>query len=147
MKSVIKILLPVSLGMVLAHAETPTFQHVIIIVQENRTPDNLFYGLCSPPYGSAATCSTTPSGSQYDIQTTNWLNNASHTGVTQPGPAPLASKFDLNHTHSAFLAMCDVDKKTGACKMGGASGVPCTPAANCPKTPQFKYVDNSAGIV
>ena len=26
-------------------------QHIVIIFQENRTPDNLFQGLCIPPYG------------------------------------------------------------------------------------------------
>ncbi|MBV9442959.1 MAG: hypothetical protein JO217_09705 [Acidobacteriaceae bacterium] len=42
---------------------TSPFQHIVVIFQENRTPDNLFYGLCSPPYGRAASCSTTPDSS------------------------------------------------------------------------------------
>ena len=50
-----------------------TFKHVVIIFQENRTPDNLFYGLCLPPYGTASSCSTTPGPKQYDIQTDGWL--------------------------------------------------------------------------
>lgn len=42
-----------SCGPVLAvDAQIARFQHVVI-VQENRTPDNLFQGLCTPPYGSA----------------------------------------------------------------------------------------------
>src|SRR5580693_2867345 len=42
--------------------------HVVIIFQENRTPDNLFQGLCLPPNGSSSSCnSTSPSASQYDI--------------------------------------------------------------------------------
>src|SRR5262249_33108183 len=27
------------------------FKHVVVIFQENRTPDNLFQGLCHPPFG------------------------------------------------------------------------------------------------
>jgi phospholipase C len=147
MKSVIKIFLPLSLGIVVGHAETPTFQHVIVIVQENRTPDNLFQGLCAPPYGTAASCSVTPNASQYDIQTANWTNSKSKTGVTQPTPLLLASKADMSHTHSAFVSMCDADPKTGKCRMDGTSGVPCTPAGSCPKNAGYQYVDNSTGIV
>ena len=36
----------VSLGAILADAQS--FQHVVVIFQENRTPDNLFQGLCGP---------------------------------------------------------------------------------------------------
>jgi len=43
-------------------------QHVVIIFQENRTPDNLFQGLCLPPNGNPSNCnSTNPTASQYDI--------------------------------------------------------------------------------
>jgi len=34
-------------------AQIPRFQHVVVIFQENRTCDNLFQGLCTPPFGSA----------------------------------------------------------------------------------------------
>ena len=77
-----------------AFAQIPNFQHVIVIVQENRTPDNLFQGLCIPPYGSKNLCSTRPTASQYDIQTSNWLNKSSSTGVTQPSTVALANKYD-----------------------------------------------------
>ena len=40
------LLLLASLSATLAYAQT-TFQHIIVIVQENRTPDNLFQGLCA----------------------------------------------------------------------------------------------------
>src|SRR5258708_141529 len=50
------------------------FKHVIVIFQENRTPDNLFQGLCTPPFGTAGSCSTTPSATQYNIATKNWLD-------------------------------------------------------------------------
>lgn len=67
-----------------ARAANASFTHVIIIVQENRTPDNLFQGLCAPPYGSPSRCSTTPGPMQYDIQTGSWADNAAPGGTIQP---------------------------------------------------------------
>ena len=49
MKSTVKTLLLLALATatpVLTHAQISNFQHVVIIDQENRTPDNLFQGLC-----------------------------------------------------------------------------------------------------
>jgi phospholipase C len=135
----------VGAGALAALAQIPNFQHVVVIVQENRTPDNLFQGLCVPPYGSANLCSTSPTASQYDIQTGNWLNKKSSTGVTQPSTVALANKYDLSHAHSAFTAMCDADPLTGACRMDGAGSVSCS--GRCPAKPQFRFVDNSTAIL
>jgi phospholipase C len=127
-----------------ASAQISSFQHIVVIVQENRTPDNLFQGLCSPPYGSAKTCSVTPSASQYDIQTANWLDKTSATGVTQPGTIALANNYDLSHAHTAFTSMCNLDS-TGACKMDGAASIACS--GTCLPKPQFRYVMNAVGIL
>ena len=145
MKFIAGTLLLVGAGTIGAFAQIPGFQHVVVIVQENRTPDNLFQGLCVPPYGSANPCSTSPTASQYDIQTGNWLNKKSSTGVTQPSTVALANKYDLSHAHSAFTVMCDADSLTGACKMDGAGSVACS--GRCPTKPQFRFVDNSTGIL
>jgi phospholipase C len=144
MRLTASILVLAAAGATAASAQITAFQHVIVIVQENRTPDNLFYSLCLPPYGSAATCSGTPTASQYDIQTGNWLDKTSSTGVTQPSTVALANQYDLSHAHSAFTAQCDADA-TGACKMDGSAGVKCS--GTCPTKPQFRYVDNSKGVV
>jgi phospholipase C len=130
---------------VLAQAQITSFQHVVVIVQENRTPDNLFYGLCVTPRGAVDRCSTTPNGSQYNIQTRNWLDKNSPTGVTQPGPVALANKYDLSHAHTAFVSMCDVNSG-GACKMDGANDIKCTGTCTDAK-PQFKFVDNSKNLL
>jgi phospholipase C len=92
-----KSVLPILLGTIVAAAQPANFQHVVVIFQENRTPDNLFQGLCTGPFGSADSCSTTPSASQYNIQTSNWLDKTSPTGITQPALVPLANKYDLRH--------------------------------------------------
>ncbi|HKD21673.1 MAG TPA: alkaline phosphatase family protein [Rhizomicrobium sp.] len=125
-----------------AYGQITKFTHIIVVVQENRTPDNLFQGLCKPPYGTAASCSTTPSATQYDILTNNWVDGAS---TVTPGTVPLAGPYDLGHSHGSWVSMCDLT--AGACKMDGAAKIVCGPTASCPTTPQFRYVDNSAGIV
>ncbi|MGA8149511.1 MAG: alkaline phosphatase family protein [Terriglobales bacterium] len=127
-----------------AHAQIFNFRHIVVIVQENRTPDNLFQGLCVPPYGGNGSCSTAPTGSQYDVQTRNWLDKKVSGGVIQPGTVPLANNYDLSHTHPAFTAMCDATG-SGVCRMDGAAGVHCS--GTCPGKPQFRYVDNSSGIL
>ena len=134
------------LGCSFAHAQTqiatiPHFQHVVVIFQENRTPDNLFQGLCT----STSKCSTTPTTSQYNIQTSKWLDNTSPGGVIQPGTVKLDNVYDLSHSHTAWVAQCDLDPATGKCKMDGAAGVRCS--GTCPAHPQFKFVDNSTGIL
>jgi len=126
--------------------------NVVIIFQENRTPDNLFQGLCIAPYGSPSACSTTPTATQYNIQTSNWLNNQSSTGVTQPGVIDLGTSgndnspdyYDLSHAHSAFVEMCDLNTTTNTCAMDGAAQIECTVNSGspaCPTDPQYFYVD------
>jgi phospholipase C len=139
-----------SMGPLLAHAQAPQiervrvspFKHVIVIFQENRTPDNLFQGLCGPPYGTTDSCSTTPANGQYNIQMSNWADKSSPNGTIQPALVRLANHYDLSHAHSAFTKMCDADP-SGTCKMDGAGGVACS--GTCLTQPQFRYVDNSAG--
>jgi phospholipase C len=129
-------------------------QHVVIIFQENRTPDNLFQGLCIAPYGSPSACATNAGPTQYEIQTSNWLNGQASGGVTQPGMIDLGTvgfggnpdNYDLSHAHSAFVDMCDLNPATGACAMDGANLIPysCTAGTvNCPPpaNPGFMYVD------
>ena len=115
------------------------FKHVVVIFQENRTPDNLFQGLCHPPFGHRHSCSTTPTARQYNISTTGWLDKNSPTGVTDPEPVPLGNTYDLSHAHAAFLSMY------AGGRMDGAGDIHC--AGTCPTTPQFKFVDNSTRIL
>ena len=136
----------VCLAMTAANAQIQQFQHIVVIVQENRTPDNLFQGLCVPPYGSNNSCSTTPGLNQYNIQTNNWLDNATFKRVIQPLPVELANQYDLSHAYSAFVAQCDgKSSPAGRCKMDGGAHVTCS--GTCPSQPQFRYVDNSTGIL
>jgi len=126
-----------------ASAQITSFQHIILIVQENRTPDNLFQGLCTTP----SACSNRPGPGQYNIQTTGWLDKTSPTGTTNPHANPLGLGYDLRHRHSAFVAMCDLNVY-GACAMDGAANEQCLPYTQpCPKKAPFGFVDNSTGAV
>ncbi len=128
------------------NAQIPHFQHVIIVVQENRTPDNLFQGLCAPPYGTPDSCSTSPGANQYNIQTSKWRDSTTARGYTQPQLVALGAQYDLDHSHLGYIQMCDnLFALNVPCRMDGAAKVPC--AGTCPSKPQFRYVDNSTGAL
>jgi phospholipase C len=141
MKSIVKyILVLASIGTALVHAQIASFKHVVIIFQENRTPDNLFQGLCT----TASACSITPTGKQYNIQTKDWKDKTSPGKIIQPMPVVLANTYDLSHAHSAWVAECDKDT-SGTCLMDGAAGVSCS--GTCLTQPQFRFAtgDSTAG--
>jgi phospholipase C len=106
-------------------------QHIVVIFQENRTPDNLFQdpvligrGADIASSGLNSTGQTIPL-SPIDLGTT--------------GSSP--QNYDLSHAHAAFDSMYDGGK------MDGANLIPCTPAAACPPNahpnPQYMYVKPS----
>jgi phospholipase C len=97
-------------------ATTPRkIQHVVIIFQENRTPDNLFHGLPNADIANFG------------------LNS---TGEVVPlTPVSLAAPYDLDHSHKAFLQMYHGGK------MDGGDQVRCV--GICGSNPQFKYVSPS----
>jgi len=96
-------------------------KHVVIIFQENRTPDNLFQDQVLIGRGA----DIVQSGTNSQAQTVSLV------------PIGLATNFDLSHSHDSFYAMYDSGK------MDGADRVPCVPAANCPANPQFTFVQTS----
>jgi len=96
-------------------------QHVVVIFQENRTPDNLFHDL---PGADIADQGVNSKGQTISLT-----------------PISLANDYDLSHTHGAFVKMYDGGKMDGADKIG----VSCAQnATDCPPpNPQFKYVNPS----
>src|SRR5271165_1709692 len=115
----------------LAVTTTALIQHVVIIFQENRTPDNLFQDPVLITRGAAIASSGLSSSGPVTLQ-----------------PTTLGIDYDLSHKHDAFTAMCDLDPTTNTCQMDGADqiAISCSQGAtNCPPpNPQFYYVDNSA---
>ncbi len=94
---------------------SPKIQHVVVIFQENRTPDNLFHGLPNADIANSG------------------LN--SHGQMVPLAPISLKANYDLDHSHGAFVAMYNGGK------MDGADKVHCI--GNCPPHPQFTYVNPS----
>src|SRR5579863_3498382 len=122
------VVLLASLGTTGAYAQADHHHHgiqnVVVIFQENRTPDNLFG---SNPYFLPGV----------DIATSGVNSQGQQIPLT---PIPLANNYDLSHSHSAFVSMYDNGNMDGANKIPvfcnkGAQGCP-------PVNPQFRYVDN-----
>jgi phospholipase C len=96
---------------------------VIIIVQENRTPDNLFGS--NPAFEPGV-----------DIATSG---KNSHGQLVPLTALPLADCYDIGHAHVSFENMLTK----------GADKEVVTPQTGCavPANPEFKFVDNSTGTV
>ena len=118
-----------------ATLEASSIQHVVIIVQENRSPDNLFQdpvlisnGADIQNFGVNSKGETIPL-SQIDLGTV--------------GSNP--DNYDLGHSHISFVNMCDLNASTGVCEMNGANLVKavCAPGVTgcAPANPQFMYVN------
>jgi phospholipase C len=103
----------------------PKIQHVVIIFQENRSPDNLFHD--QNLINAGADIASTGKNSKGD--------------VIPLTPLSLASDYGPDHTHAAFLAMYDNGKMDGADKVR----LICNQGAqNCPPpNGQFTYVPAS----
>jgi phospholipase C len=99
-----------------AAAHAAKIEHIVIIVQENRTPDNLFHDL--PKFLPGA-----------DIADSGISSTGETIALT---PLPLSVPFDLGHLHADFVAMYDNGK------MDGANLIRC--AGRCPDNPSFHFV-------
>ena len=136
-----------------AHAQygkTP-IKHVIVIFQENRSPDNLFQGLCTAN-GGVPGCTTTGANATYNIAST-YVNPEGQT--TPLAPVGLATNFDLDHSHSGPKLSSTVSGWNFEFEHQGISGRPgvnvptgcganifgCVVPAN--NYSQFMYVYNS----
>ena len=107
-------------------------EHVVVIFQENRTPDNLFQDQVLINRGA-------------DIA----QSGKDSTGNTiQLKKISLQVDYDPDHSHRSFEKMCDLNSATGQCRMDGADLIPvgCEPGAlDCPAPDlQFGYVDPAA---
>jgi phospholipase C len=109
-------------------------QHVVILFQENRTPDNLF----QDPVLIARSADIL----SYGVNSRGETIPLTEIGLGMTSPNP--DLYDLSHAHSAFLQMCNLNQSTGRCAMDGANGiyVECAGGSRAclPANPQFKYV-------
>ncbi len=138
----LQVLLLLAVGGVMAHAQvgaaaspastsnTP-FQHVVVIVQENRTPTNLFQDPVLIQNGAHIVQSGSCHGTK--ITLTPW---------------PLETCFDMSHAHTTgWEVTYDNGLMDGACDVLSNPGKGCTPPL-CPKgakskyCPEYTYVPN-----
>jgi len=114
-----------------AHPPPPglsSFAHVVVIIQENRTPDNLFQSMVAsgvdiPPNGICHVGTAPCAG-------------ADGNGVLSLSPTPLAITYDLGHDYNAWtinLHAGAMDHFNG----GGCSGGP------SPTNAPYRYVQAS----
>jgi len=122
-----KILAPSNGPQALTLTTAAVIQHIVVIFQENRTPDNLFHDSNLISAGA-------------DIATSG-VNSLDQTITLSPIDLGTAGSnpqtYDLDHSHTAFVSMYDGGL------MNGADQIHCSPAANttCPSNPQFMYVN------
>ncbi len=100
-------------------------QHIVVIFQENRTPDNLFQDSKLIANGADIASSGNSFGQTIPL---------SPIDLGTAGSNP--QNYDLSHANTAFVQMYDGGK------MDGASQIKCSPASgvSCPNNPQFMYV-------
>jgi phospholipase C len=129
--SVKSLLLSLLLGSAVAHAQFPSaITHVVVIFQENRTPDNLFQGL----YGLVGS-----NGTAYDIQNF-WVDTS---GKQHPlRPAGLSTNFGLPHNHAAFTSELTDPREPLATQCSGVA-IPVTFGCAANSWNQFMFVDNN----
>lgn len=108
-----------------AYAQIPSFRHVVLIIQENRTPDNLFQGLCGV---NRALCPV-----PYDVKPFGIDSKGQTVPLIQ---TPLGSTWDPDHTHQAFVNMCHLNPTTNQCGMDGLPSTYCS-IGKC----SFQYVN------
>jgi phospholipase C len=107
------------------HSSSGKIQHIIIVVQENRSFNNLFYGFpgaTTSPYGY------TSNGQQVTLQ-----------------PIGLETTWDIEHDSSGYFAACD---GTGSipgtdCKMDGFNNEYQGCRRSCPQYPEYAYVPHT----
>jgi phospholipase C len=109
-------------------APPAVIQHIVVIFQENRTPDNLFHDSVLISRGAdIASSGVNSRGQTIPLSPINL-------GTTGSNP----QNYDLGHNHSSFVSMYDSGK------MDGADLIPCVGAlCRAHPNPQFMYVDPS----
>lgn len=140
------------LGTSAAHGQQVPFKHIVIIIQENRTPDSLFGA--APASGTICGSEHDPFESGVDIDNggpsnfpgTPPMGVCSTELVDGPGNNNAWNEGGGDHTHYPdWASQCDYVSTTG-CKMDGAcystSSPPCG-SGNSPEYPPYTFMDPS----
>ncbi len=110
-----------------ALAAPPPFKHIVIIVQENRSVDNMFGS--NPQFEPGV-----------DVATSGVNSHGTKIGLSA---TPLVGCYDIGHSHPDFESLYDGGKMDGADRETVKSERRC----KLPDNPQFKFIDNTQGDV
>jgi len=140
------LLIVAALGSIAAVAQNlPHFNHIVLVIQENRTPDNLF--------GSAP--STAHCGVEYPFETGVDIQDG---GPDHYPPFNGSNRclmgqhlhrcWDINHWHTSWNTQANIDQTANppSASMDGACGNPVYPETqDCtiPDCPQYSFVEKS----
>lgn len=119
----------------------PQIKNIVVVVQENRTPDNLFHFLtpaCPIPANASGLNACIPqpvTSSCYDISTCGISSLGRKSTPIPLTPIALDALPDPGHEHQDFEAMCDYDSTTLQCRMDGAWKI-------FPNNVAYSYADN-----
>jgi len=121
LSAIIGVLLALGGSAQIASAQSPPptspITHIVIIVQENRTVDNLFQGF---PGANTQSWGLNLNGKQIKLKPVNLNNN-----------------YDPNHTHTSFLNECNLSGLV--CQMNGWKQETCG-GSTCPDPGAYGYV-------
>ena len=114
-------IIPFAFASATALAQFPAqIKNIIVIVQENRTPDNLFHYLtpaCPLPANASGleACTLAPvTAGCYNIASCGVSNQSGKPVAVKLKPVPLAGSGLPQHSHWSFEKMCDTDPATMA---------------------------------
>jgi phospholipase C len=138
-------IIPFAFASATALAQFPAqIKNIIVIVQENRTPDNLFHYLtpaCPLPANASGleACTLAPvTAGCYNIASCGVSNQSGKPVAVKLKPVPLAGSGLPQHSHWSFEKMCDPDPATLVCRNDGAWQI------TSPTAGSYAYVTNPA---
>lgn len=144
MRFLVRLLFPLLLTEMVFAQFPSQLKNVVVIVQENRTPDGLFHFLtpaCPIPAGATGYAACTPSPVTlhcYDVSPCGLSNQSGTVVPVTLAAVPLSGSADPNHTHTGFENMCDPDTNF-QCRNDGAWRTAANGLA-------YGYVDNPAVV-
>jgi phospholipase C len=150
-----------------AHAGTP-FKHVIIVFQENRTPDNLFQGLLTWPGITHSNYDILPNGMSGTVCKSPqalYRSGATHPAIPSTGscppwlggttkkvclePRPIYGGYDPDHSHCGYVTMLGQGKMDSASYLRDVchGDAECTKLAGAePNALNYKYAENDSYV-
>jgi hypothetical protein len=148
MKLGAKTLLLISLAITPTFAQNQYIKNVIVVIEENRTPDNLFQAMCNPATNNCGTGSN-----QFNLQSTGLCLYQGHDYQVPLKALTLTNCSDPGHGHIDWTTLYDTNGMDGACSRSAACPPPNGSLYQCPSPfssldcTRYSFVDNSSGVI